>query len=377
MNSIWRRTVRIIVVLPLLSVASSATLHCGGSDGNGLLSGDGGTDAGTHRDGGDAALPSFGDADCRSVGVACAEAADCCVGACTAGVCGGAATAEAGGAKACNPNDGACVKGFDCCSGTCASGLCQGSVSGEAGASGGTCTQPAASCTTSPQCCSGLCEPVTGQAGVVECKDACRADGVACASAQDCCSLGCFGGVCTSMLCAIVGDPCAASGDCCSGVCNAQSQCDVDLANSTCRPTGEDCGKGPQSGCCGATKDDDLCGPAGRCVLPPGACRGQTASCAADGDCCSKHCDPGTGTCTTPCVSSGGACTTGGDCCTSSCTNATCDTAVPPTPPGGAEAGAPPAQPVCQVVGTSCTAGAQCCSALCLAGFCDLTPPLQ
>jgi hypothetical protein len=224
---------------------------------------------------------------------------------------------------------------------------------------------------------------VTGQAGVVQCRDACRGDGVACATAQDCCSLGCFGGVCTNELCAIVGDPCSANGDCCSGVCNAQKQCDVDLANSRCRPTGEDCGKGPQSGCCGATQDDDLCGPDGRCTLPPGACRGQTAACTSDADCCSKHCDPASHTCTTPCAPSGGACTTGARCCTSSCTNGSCDTPVPPPPPGTAgDAGtgtgpgdaAPPPTPICQAVGTSCTSNAQCCSSLCFAGFCDLLP---
>ena len=85
------------------------------------------------------------------------------------------------------------------------------------------------------------------------------------------------------------------------------------------------CGKGPQSGCCGATKDDDLCDSDGRCGLPPGACRGQKATCANDGDCCSSHCDPASKTCTTVCAAASATCTTGADCCSSSCTNGRCD----------------------------------------------------
>jgi hypothetical protein len=160
-------------------------------------------------------------------------------------------------------------------------------------------------------------------------------------------------------------------------------QCDVDLANSTCRPTGEDCGKGHNSGCCGATQDDDLCDQDGRCGLPPGACRGQTASCTANGDCCSNHCDPTSKTCTIVCAPAKGACTTGADCCTSSCTNGSCDPPQPPAPPpgnpggdagvgadgGGGGGGVTP--PACSVIGAACTSGATCCSALCLAGFCD------
>lgn len=158
------------------------------------------------------------------------------------------------------------------------------------------------------------------------------------------------------------------------------TQCDVDLANSTCRPTGEDCGKGPQSGCCGATKDDDLCDKEGRCGLPPGACRGQKATCAADGDCCSNHCDGASGTCTTLCAAASASCTTGADCCTSSCTNGRCDGAPPVTPPAGgpaddAEPGEPadgePGVPACASIGAACTTGSSCCSALCLGGFCD------
>jgi hypothetical protein len=283
--------------------------------------------------------------------------------------------------RMCTGDGTACTSGFGCCSGTCTSGACVGNVLGTAGASapagsaGGTCSAPGATCAMGPDCCSGLCEPVTGQAGVVQCLDACRADGVACTTAQDCCSLGCFGGVCTSKLCAIVGDSCAADADCCSGVCDPSTrQCNVDLANSRCRPTGEDCGKGPQSGCCGATKDDDLCDSEGRCGLPPGACRGQKATCTSNGDCCSNQCDPTTGTCVVTCAAAGATCVTGADCCTSSCTNGRCDAPPPaPQPGSGAPEAGPPTAPGagCSAIGASCTDGSTCCSALCLAGFCD------
>ena len=295
------------------------------------------------------------------------------------------ASAPAAPTRACSDANAACTVGFDCCSGTCNGGMCAGSTLGGAPgdgapATGASCSAPAASCTTGPQCCSGLCEPMTGQAGVVRCLDACRADGVACATAQDCCSLGCFGGVCAAKLCDIVGDTCAADADCCSGVCDPTlHQCQVDLSNSRCRPTGEDCGKGPQSGCCGATKDDDLCDDTGRCGLPPGACRGQKATCTANADCCSGHCDPTGKTCVVLCTAAAGACTTGADCCASSCTNGRCDAPIPPAPPPSPpDAGAPivPALDAgtahaCDPIGISCTTGATCCSGLCLAGFCD------
>jgi hypothetical protein len=67
---------------------------------------------------------------------------------------------------------------------------------GAIGAGGGACQGAATDCTDNAQCCSGRCEPVTGQAGVVQCTNACFADGVACTKALDCCSLGCFGGHC-------------------------------------------------------------------------------------------------------------------------------------------------------------------------------------
>ena len=350
-----------------------ATSHCGGSSGGLLTPADAGPDEATISQGAPRFLVDDASA-CRAPGAGCTVDADCCAGSCIANVCGGAGAPDASpGSAGCRAASATCARGFDCCSGTCSAGACAGGAPaitpGGSQGTGGACIAPSASCTTSPQCCSGLCEPVTGRAGVVECRDACRANGVACTTAQDCCSLGCFGGVCVDKLCAIVDDACAANADCCSGVCDPMTmRCGVDLANSTCRPTGEDCGKGPQSGCCGATHDNDLCGQDGRCVLPPGACRGQKASCADDTDCCSRHCDPASKTCTVVCAPIHAACKTGADCCTSSCTNGTCDGPRPPSVDAGSV-------PSCAPIGSACTGGASCCSALCLAGFCDQAAP--
>jgi hypothetical protein len=389
-----------VISAPLV-LAGVALCHCGSDNAGAIPDADGGDDALAEGAGGGGAEGGFGKSDgaisglaCTSIGTACATASDCCVNVCGNGFCGGAAQADgAPGPKACNGDGKQCAKGFDCCSGTCTNSACVGNVLGAAdgGASGGgasgplSCGAPQATCKVAGDCCSGVCEPVTGQAGVIECRDACKADGQPCVTAQDCCSLGCFNNVCSAMICVKIGDTCKSDQECCSGVCNSKGECDVDLANSTCRPTGEDCSSGPQSGCCGATKDNDLC-VNGRCGRPPNACEGLGATCASDTDCCNKHCDPGTKTCTLPvaCVPTGGACATGADCCASSCTNGSCD-APAPLPGGGAGGGggtggtlpdgAPaPGPTLCDPVGATCTTGATCCSGLCLAGICDIPP---
>src|SRR5262249_28450863 len=68
-------------------------------------------------------------------------------------------------------------------------------------------------------CCGGRGEPVTGASGVRQCTSLCVADGVACATALDCCSLGCNGGVCGATLCKVESESCSANADCCSNIC--------------------------------------------------------------------------------------------------------------------------------------------------------------
>jgi hypothetical protein len=394
--------VNIVSVLSVPAVlAVIALCHCGSDNGAAILDTSDGGDEGGLAEGGNAE-GGFGKSDgatgglkCKSIGTACMVAGDCCVNVCGNGFCGGSTQADgAPGPKACNTDGQQCAKGFDCCSGTCTNGACVGSTLGGTGDGGGgggasgplTCGAPQAACKVATDCCSGVCEPVTGQAGTILCRDACKADGQPCVTAQDCCSLGCFNNVCSAMICVKIGDPCKNNQECCSGVCDpGKGECAVDTANSTCRPTGEDCGSGPQSGCCGATKDNDLC-VNGRCGRPPTACEGLGATCAADADCCNKHCDPATKTCTLPvaCVPTSGACTTGADCCSSSCTNGACDAPAPLPPGAGGGGGAgggtlpdgapAPGPTLCDPIGATCTTGATCCSGLCLAGVCDIPP---
>jgi hypothetical protein len=118
-------------------------------------------------------------ASCKSIAATCSTGAECCVGVCTGGACGGS-NPSAVGSKVCSMAGGACAAGFDCCSGTCNQGMCAGNqlVSGGTPGmtgGGGACSGPTTTCTTGSQCCSGRCEPVTGQAGVILCRDACRA----------------------------------------------------------------------------------------------------------------------------------------------------------------------------------------------------------
>jgi hypothetical protein len=375
-----------LIVVPASVFAVFVLSQCGSSnDSTTIAGGDGGQEA--SAEGGVFGKGDSGKAGltCHSIGTQCQNASDCCVNVCTGGLCGGTALTDGGGGKACNTDAAPCAKGFDCCSGTCTNNVCVGSAPGasDGGATGGgslACGAPANACKVAADCCSGLCEPVTGQAGVIQCLDACRADGVACTTAQDCCSLGCFGGVCTAgKLCDTIGTACTTNAQCCSSVCDkVKGECAVDVANSTCRPTGEDCGSGPQSGCCGATDKNDLC-VNGRCTLPPTACKGLHATCATDGECCGKHCDTTTHTCepAVACVPTAGACVTGADCCASSCTNGKCDAPVPGGGAGGGGGTLPDGAPVpnlCDPAGAGCATSATCCSGICLAGFCILPP---
>lgn len=350
-------------VAALLSGVGLLTVNCGSSEPFTITDSDAGI---ATEDSG-----SFGPA-CGTRGAACTANSECCVHVCSGGSCGGG-RGDGGDAKACNGAGEVCARGFDCCSGACTAGKCVGGTLGGGASDAGplACTDVGATCGRSGDCCSGRCEPVTGQAGVIQCRDACRANGVRCVTAQDCCSLGCFNSVCAAKLCVVVGDGCGSDQECCSGVCNPSTKrCDVDMANSRCRPTGESCGSGPQSGCCGRTDKDDLCVD-GRCALPPQACKGQNATCTTDAECCGKRCDPGTKTCITACAPTAGRCVTGADCCSASCTNGSCDAPLPPPVDGGDGATAPP---LCLPTGSACQGAGDCCTGLCLGGFCE-TPP--
>src|SRR4051794_6492171 len=66
----------------------------------------------------------------------------------------------------------------------------------------GPCRQAGAGCPGAGGCCSNRCEPVTGVPRR-ECGAFCFGEGVSCTKAQDCCSLGCFGGKCGTHTCTV------------------------------------------------------------------------------------------------------------------------------------------------------------------------------
>jgi hypothetical protein len=52
------------------------------------------------------------------------------------------------------------------------------------------------------------------------CRDACRADGVACVDAQDCCTLACNSGKCGGTICKVESETCVVNADCLGGFCD-------------------------------------------------------------------------------------------------------------------------------------------------------------
>src|SRR4051794_30154557 len=86
-------------------------------------------------------------------------------------------------------------------------GSTSGFPSGDASAGPG-CGATASACQSGNQCCSGICDPTTGNCGSTVGR--CIGQGGACASSTDCCSLTCNNGVCGGS-CAADGQPCGAS----------------------------------------------------------------------------------------------------------------------------------------------------------------------
>ncbi len=104
---------------------------------------------------------AFGKDTCFAQGVACTADADCCHGACTAGVC----------KTPCAANGATCATAGDCCSADCgAAGLC-------------VVKPPPANPPPNPD-------------GGTPITTACKTTGTACATAAQCCSSICFGGFC-------------------------------------------------------------------------------------------------------------------------------------------------------------------------------------
>src|SRR5262249_49508142 len=146
----------------------------------------------------------------------------------------------------------------------------------------GTCIDPkrcrpeGIECETSSVCCSGRCEKDATESEPT-CAEHCFADGKACAKAYDCCSLGCFNGVCGGGICHVNGEACANNAECCSDLC-AGGKCAFDTTQS-CHAPGDVCTADPDC-CygCDTTK--------GRCKNDPGQCRALGAPCGPLAPCC-------------------------------------------------------------------------------------------
>jgi hypothetical protein len=93
----------------------------------------------------------------------------------------------------------------------------------------------------------------------------------------------------------------------------------------------------------------------------PAFCKGPTAACAGNAECCSNRCLNGTCSNVT-CLDVGQTCQIHGDCCTSTCgSDGKCAQITTPPSYSG---------PTCKVLGQACTAKTDCCSTNCQGGVC-------
>jgi hypothetical protein len=248
------------------------------------------------------------------------------------------------------------------------------------------CLALAAPCTpgVAPACCAGICREDGSGAAVCSQVDVCGADGAACTSPTDCCSLQCSAGRCSALECLQLGTACAAATECCSGTCTA-GLCAA-LPGATCGTLGEACGD--DAGCCsqncvagrcaGASSCSaagDLCYEAldccnGGCNLPigggPGTCALSVSAagspnctvagepCVGDTGCCSRTClDLGSGksTCVlgSGCRQTGEICSKSTDCCGWDTSRVVCSLAFTDPPVGRCANGV-----ACQPVGNCC-----------------------
>lgn len=329
-----------------------------------------------------------GDTVCISDDEPCTDDALCCSGKCEMRPVGDAG--EEGSFCAplnpeCRTVGNACDEHADCCSTYCENGRCDGNPS--------YCTQTGDGCTENAQCCAGICEIADG-ATVGICVIPVAPGATGCKVAGEVCGDGPEG----SMDAGI--PPCG--GECCSRACAPYGPTGVFVCQppSGCRPTGETCTE--DIDCCGAEGLPDsngtTCSKApgatvGRCdngtsCRPSGAvCKLATSSCNAENNCCAGNVnqDPSVcqqdllgiprctavGDCTDAGPYEGKECATSADCCGLPC--------LPNNDPDG-----PPfiCGDSCVPMGGNCTTSADCCAGLpCVAppgstqGICGYEPP--
>ena len=157
------------------------------------------------------------------------------------------------------------------------------------GASGGAsgCAGSGAPCSGVP-CCQGTCDAQT-----MTCPAPCKADGLGCDTAADCCGRSCLAGICQS--CTPGGSPCNGE-SCCTGLaCDDKGTC------ATCSTDGQLCGEGKPC-CTGLPCVAAMCNS---------KCNPFASQCAIDSECCTQVCTGG------KCACSGDfdPCSQDSDCC--------------------------------------------------------------
>jgi hypothetical protein len=116
-----------------------------------------------------------------------------------------------------------------------------------------------------------------------------------------------------------------------------------------CEPFGAACTDG--EACC-----SKLCDPiSGTCM--PGECTTAGGNCTTGNDCCTFRCEGGSCS-ASQCVDDNAECSSDGECCSEMCSDGTCA----------------PLNLTCRTSGNSCTGDSQCCSKYCNGGTCDIAP---
>lgn len=210
---------------------------------------------------------------CKSVGEVCETDTSCCSFTCRANDAGVKTCRYLGG---CRPVGELCREDADCCNaavgGTCVKATDQDV--GRCGAVGG-CAPAGEVCGIgsggeggSNECCPGhdnggdanCVETSSGTERCLSSDGQCKADGLDCQEASECCSGICEGNVCGETACVPSGESCAFSEQCCDdGVCAPDPTTGELVCNPECIAEGDAC-----------TSDSDCCG---------GYCDVQTLTC--------------------------------------------------------------------------------------------------
>ncbi len=183
----------------------------------------------------------------------------------------------------------ACTRDGQCCSNVCdtVSGKCKSSVS--------VCSGAGSSCKVSTDCCNLQCDTARG---VCASASSCVADNAACTTSGECCSQNCAGGKCAPLTtaCLTAGNPCTAgdgggSAGCCSGLC-VNDKCV--LGSSFCIQPGDACSR--DTDCCGGWCNKAQGATLGVCqdvqTTGAGTCTHDGVLCDGCGSCCSRNCGP-------------------------------------------------------------------------------------